>query len=452
MNDLWKKILAEIEIETSRSIFMAFFKASDLLSMEENVAIISTKSEMHTNYIKTRYTDLIKKLLAKHTGQVVEIEFISGLQKESNIAGKNDPGPLFVADIKAQAAAPRPLPRIRVDYTFDNLAVSESSNQLAYTAALTVANNPGTKYNPLFFYGTVGVGKTHLMHSIANKVYQQNPRVNVLYLSTEEFTNEIVESIQRKSTTQMRKKFRTVDLLLLDDIQFLSGKEKVQEELFHTFNTLIDRQSQIVFSSDRPPFELKIEPRLVSRFEGGLTVDIQAPDLEMRIAILLLKSKKFGLVLGYEEAGMIAELVQNTRGLEGALLKISSLALARNDTVVTAALIHQALGSKGATQSRSTLHPDDIINLICDYYGIKPKQLKGSKRDAMLVKPRQLCMFILKEEAKLPYAEIGNLLGGRDHTTVMHGVEKVKSLLDNSPKTREDMLFIKKKISDGFAV
>ena len=447
MNDLWKKVLAEIEIEISRPIYMTFFKGTELVSLEDAVATITTASFMNSEYIEKRYYGIIKKIIDKHTSQNVSLVFTTGGKRDVN--KKTDAGPLFVKELRSQQNAIRPLPGIRTDYTFENLAVSES-NQLGYTAAVTVAKNPGTKYNPLFFYGTVGVGKTHLMHSIANKVYGQNPHINVLYLSTEEFTNEIVEAIQRKSTTQMRKKFRTVDLLLLDDIQFLSGKEKVQEELFHTFNTLIDRSSQIVFSSDRPPSELKkVESRLISRFEGGLTVDIQAPDFELRTAILLIKSKKFGLALDFETAKMAAENILDTRALEGFLLKVSSVATSLNTTVITQEIILKALGDK-QKQRQNTLHPDDIISTVCEYYSVKPKQLKGAKRDAMLVKPRHLCMYFLKEDAGLTLVEIGNLLGGRDHTTVLHGVEKVKGLLENSAKTREDIMFIKRKIQEDF--
>lgn len=443
MNELWNKVLAELELEVSKTTYITFFKGTRLESLDDSVARISTASFMNAEFIEKRYYSMIKQILDKHTGQNISIVFTTSSRK---IETKTDAGPLFVDQMRNEPVK-RPLPGIRADYTFETLAVSES-NQLGYTAAATVAKNPGIQYNPLFFYGTVGVGKTHLMHAVANALYQNNPTLSVAYLSTEEFTNEVVEAIQGKTTIQLRKRFRNVDLLLLDDVQFLSGKNTIQEELFHTFNALVDKQKQIVFSSDRPPQELKkVEARLISRFEGGLTVDIQAPDFELRTAILLIKSKKFGLNIDLETAKMAAELILDTRALEGFLLKVSSVAMTQNTTTITQDIVLKALGSV-KKQAQSQIHSEDIINAICEYYGIKPKQLKGSKRDAFLVKARHMCMYFLKEDLKLPLVEIGYLLGGRDHTTIMHGVEKVRGLLDNSEKTREDMMFIKRKIQE----
>lgn len=443
MEELWKSVLAEIELEVSKPTFHTFFKGTQMISFENSIVTISSSTRIMSDYIEQRYYALIKRVLDKKTEKNVSLVFISH-GKRKLISEKN-PGPLF-----SQEANQRKRPsRIRQDYTFDTLAVSES-NQLAYTAALTVSGNPGGKYNPLFLYGTVGVGKTHLMHSVANKIFDEEANIRVLYLTTEEFTNEVVEAIRDKTTASLRRKFRNVDLLLLDDIQFLSGKERVQEELFHTFNTLIDRGSQVIFSSDRPPHEIKkIEARLASRFEGGLTIDIQPPDFELRTAILLIKSRKYNMGLSLEHAKLIAQRITDARALEGFLLKLSSIVTYTKQSSITEETIAKLLGKP--KEEIKVLHPDSIINAICEYYNIKTTQLKGSKRDSLLVKPRHICMYILKEEAGLTLVEIGNLLGGRDHTTVMHGVEKVRDLILHSDRTREELTLLKDKIHKSTA-
>lgn len=443
MDELWKLVLEEIQIEVSKPIFLTFFKGTSLVLFENNVATISAPTYITAEYIEKRYYSLIKKILDKKTGASISLVFTS--QKRVQPAPKDLPGGLFTRKESSQRLKPA---RIRQDYTFENLAVSES-NQIAYTAAKTVASNLGVKYNPLFLYGNVGVGKTHLMHSVANKVLSVKEDAEVIYLTTEEFTNEVVEAIRDKSTAALRRKFRNTDLLLLDDIQFLSGKEKVQEELFHTFNSLIDKGKQVVFSSDRPPYEIKkIEARLASRFEGGLTVDIESPDFELRTAILLIKSRKYGIELTTDLAKIVAERIGDTRALEGFLLRLSSVLSSRGTNQITEQIILTTLGNP-REEARTTIHPDNIISSICSYYNIKQTQLKGVKRDSFLVKPRHVCMYLLKEEAGLTFVEIGNLLGGRDHTTVMHAVEKIKGLTLKSEKLNEEILFIKRLLKDN---
>lgn len=443
MEELWKEVLAEIQVEISQPRYVAFFKPTSLVSLEENVATIASQSAMASNLLEKSYYGLLKRVLDKKTGKDVSILFITKRELKAPI---KDVGPLFTEKAPSQQKL-RPL-RIREDYTFDTFAVSDS-NQLAYTAASAVAADPGGKYNPLYLYGTVGVGKTHLMHSIANEVFSMKSTAKAIYLTTEEFTNEVVEAIRDKTTTQLRKKFRNLDLLLLDDIQFLSGKEKVQEELFHTFNSLLDRHCQVIFSSDRPPHEIKkLEARLASRFEGGLTVDIEPPDFELRTAILLIKSKKYGLSLTVDLAKQAAEKVTDSRALEGFLLKLTTFLVKEESGEITPQLIDKALGK--TKEEKTHVHPDEIIKIVCDYYNIKPTQLKGTKRDAVLVKPRHVCMFLLKEEFGLTLVEIGNLLGGRDHTTIMHAVDKIKDLSANSSTINEEILLIKRRAMEGY--
>lgn len=444
MEKTWKSVLEEIEVEVSKPIFHTFFKGTELVSFEQGTATISAGTYMTAEYIEKRYYSLIKKSLDKKTGQNTSLIFVSNTNKKASANLRT--GPLFSAP-KKNKEFKKP-PSIRQEFTFENFAVSES-NQLAYTAAEAVAEEPGKRYNPLFFYGTVGVGKTHLMHAIANKAFEKNPKSKMVCLTTEEFTNEVVEAIRDKSTSTIRKKFRNLNLLLLDDIQFLSGKDRVQEELFHTFNTLISKNSQVVFSSDRPPQEIKkIEARLASRFESGLNVDIQNPDFELRTAILLIKSRRFNLSLDVETAKKIAQSIKDTRALEGFLLRLSSETRLRKTTEITEEVVAPLLSIQKRTQP--SLRPDSIIDSVCAHFNIKPTQLKGSKRSAFLVKPRHICMYMLKEELGLTYVEIGNLLGGRDHTTVMHAVEKISSLVESSEETGGEILYIKQLIQEAY--
>lgn len=439
MDELWKQTLSEIQVEVSQPRFIAFFKATHLLTLENSVATIAAPNPMTADLLEKNYYSLIKNVLDKKTGDNVSLIFTIKRVEESV---KKDSGPLFS---ETPVAAKR-LPRIREDYTFDTFAVSDS-NQLAYTAAYAVATDPGGKYNPLFLYGSVGVGKTHLMHAIANTVFEKNPDAKVSYLTTEEFTNEMVEAIQTKSTSKLRRKFRNTDLLLLDDIQFLSGKEKIQEELFHTFNTLIDNHGQVIFSSDRPPHEIKkIEARLASRFESGLTIDIEPPDFELRTAILLIKSRKHNLELTPDLAKRVAEKITEPRALEGFLLKLITFLSMEGAGEITERIIDKALGN--AREERPSIHPDDVLRTVCDFYNVKPTQLRGARRDALFVKPRQICMYLLKEDLKITLVEIGNLLGGRDHTTIMHGVEKIRELKELNPQLQQEVNAIKSMLQE----
>lgn len=430
-NILWKKILGEIEIEVSEGKFITLFKPTSLLSFEKNIATVACPSTMIIDLLQKRYYQTIKKTLDKHTGVDSKIVFVPKIVVKKE---KYFESPLFESIEKTARIRP-PLPRVNPDYTFKNLAVS-STNQLAYVSATTVAQKIGRSYNPLFIYGPVGVGKTHLMQAIANELYQKNPNAKIIYTTSEEFTNEVVEAIRENATVGMKKKFRSVNLLIIDDVQFFAGKEKVQEELFHTFNTLVDRGAQIVLSSDRPPSEIKkLEKRLSSRFSGGLTVDISSPDFELRTAILLIKAKKYGIDLPIEIAKKIAEKDQDARALEGQLLKVITQAKTKG-LEITLKLAEGVLNN-GQYEQKPPLHPDDLIKTICEFYDIKPSQIKSPKRNASLVKARHVCMYLLKTKQKLTFVEIGNLLGGRDHTTVMYGVEKIEGLLQKKETSGE---------------
>lgn len=442
MQDLWDRVLGEVQLEVSKAVFLTLFKRTQLLSLESNVATISAPSVMIVDLLERRFSQEIKKSLDKITGQETRLAFVSkSLPLEIK---KVDENTLFNEEPKLTIGH---LPRVRPDYTFDNLAVS-SSNQLAFVSATSVAQRPAGLYNPLFIYGPVGVGKTHLMQAIANDVYVKSPNKKILYITSEEFTNEVVEAIRTNSTSAMKRRFRNLDLLLIDDVQFLAGKEKVQEELFHTFNILVDNSSQVVLSSDRLPDELKgVEKRLSSRFSGGLTVDIQPPDFELRCAIAIIKAKKFGISLSMEGAKIVAECFDDIRSLEGAILRVSTQAQALG-VEITTSLINKALSDR--KQKEQSLSPEDVINNICDFYNIRPSQIKSARRDASLVKPRQVAMYLLKRQSNLTFSQIGELLGGRDHTTVMHGVEKIDGLLGKNNSLSSDILGISQKAKTAF--
>jgi chromosomal replication initiator protein len=419
---LWKKVLGEIQTEVSGANFLTLFKNTSLISLEDSVATIAAPSTMVIDLLNKRFYQIIKTVLDKQTGYDTKIIFVPKQPVQKN---KTEAGPLFAFSDKPKAVGH--LPRIRADYTFQTYAVS-GSNQLAFVSANTVSKKPGEAYNPLFIYGPVGVGKTHLMQAVANEVYKKTPDKKILYITSEEFTNEVVEAIRTNDTARMKRKFRNLDLLMIDDIQFIAGKEKVQEELFHTFNILVDNSAQIILTSDRPPSEIqKVEKRLISRFSGGLTVDIDSPDFELRCAILLTKAKKFNIDLPIDTAKIIADKTEDTRALEGLLMRVITEATSRQQDP-TPELAKVALdGNQGIKRNA---HPDEVIRILCEFYSVKPTQLKGSKRDAGLVRARQACMYVLKKDFGLTYSEIGNLLGGRDHTTVMHGVEKIEAMLE----------------------
>lgn len=430
LNTLWKKVLAEIQTEVSGANFLTLFKNTSLLSHEDGVATIAAPSSIVIDLLKKRFYDLVKKSVDKQFGEDTKIIFVP----KAPIAAPSDSGPLFSDRINQKPI--KKLPRVREDYTFQNFAVS-GSNQLAFVSTTTVAKKLGNMYNPLFIYGPVGVGKTHLMHAVANEAFTKNPNKKILYTTSEEFTNEVVEAIRGNNTSQMKKRFRELDLLMIDDIQFIAGKERVQEELFHTFNILVDKSAQIILTSDRPPHEIrKVEKRLTSRFSGGLTVDIESPDFELRCAILLTKAKKFNFDLDIDTAKVIAEKTKDTRELEGLLLRVMTEA-STQDAEATPELATSALEARG--EMKKAFYPDEVLKSICDYYDVKPTQVKGAKRDARLVRARQVCMYVFKTEGDLTYSEIGNLLGGRDHSTIMYGVEKIDGLLKTKQYSEESL-------------
>lgn len=450
-DEIWKIVLDEMQTKVSQANFHTLFKNTYLLTLDDGIATVAAPSTMIIDLLQKRFAADIQRILTEQSGTDTSLVFVPKVMPNPNVGVKEarDDSPLFVPNEVSERPQQKQivvghLPRVRPDYTFQSFAVS-ASNQLAFVSSQTVAENIGRSYNPLFLYGPVGVGKTHLMHAVANDVYQKDPTKKILYVTSEEFTNEVIEAIRTNDTAKMKRKFRSAFLLLIDDIQFIEGKERVQEELFHTFNILIDQGSQICLSSDRPPHEIKkLEKRLSSRFAGGLTVDISVPDFELKAAILGIKAKKFGHEVPSDVISFLADRAEDTRSLEGLLLRVITQATT-GDQQITLELAQKALGHM-VEEKKQHLHADDIINLVCDYYKIKQTQLKGPKRNAALVKARQITMYLIHKELRLTLVEIGNLLGGRDHTTVIHGVEKIEKLVENKAQVTEDILGITKSL------
>ncbi|KXK07991.1 MAG: Chromosomal replication initiator protein DnaA, partial [Microgenomates bacterium OLB22] len=322
-------------------------------------------------------------------------------------------------------------------YTFEHFAVS-NSNHIAHAAAQAVSISPGTHYNPLFIYGGVGVGKTHLMQAIGNHILTNDPTKKVLYVTSEEFTNELIDLIRKKNTSDFRDRFRKVEVLLIDDAQFIAGKNYVQEEFYHTFNTIIKNGGQIVLVSDRHPREIaNLEDRLRSRFSGGLIIDMQSPDFELRSAILMIKAKERNISIDIEAAKKIAEKTSDARELEGKLLQIySRLVITSKDLIITS----EHLGSDFEQQEtfyRKRVDPQTVIKTVCSYYQIKPHDIRDQTRKSNIAFARQLIMYLLRAHFDFKLDEIAYILKRRDHTTIMHGVEKIRGSLIKDRQLKE---------------
>jgi len=336
---------------------------------------------------------------------------------------------------------------LRTDYTFETFAVS-TTNEMAHAAATAVSNRPGQSYNPLFLYGGVGVGKTHLMHAIGHNILKTSPQVKIIYCTGEEFTNDIVHAIQTKKARDFKERYRNCHVLLIDDIQFIAGKNAVQEEFFHTFNALTKQNSQVVLTSDRPPHEITLlEDRLRSRFEAGLMIDIQQPSFELRTAIVLVKAKAQHVVVSIEVAKLIASRVESARKIEGIITSIRS-EVELKGREVTPELIEDILRVEIETKRpKIKVSPGDVIKTVANHYKIKQSALKGHSRLKHLVSARHVCMYLLKKELSLPLAEIGRWFAGRDHTSVLHAVRRVDKLLSSDEDMQQDVSALRTTLS-----
>jgi len=437
---IWAAVLGELELSLSKANFTTWFKNTSVLDYDTKKVTIAVPNTFTKDWLKKKYEANILEALKNVIGGVEKIEY-------------EVKSPMEIKEVKLHTETKQELPEekplnysINPRYTFESFIVG-NSNKLAHAACLGVAKSPGKKYNPLFIYGGVGLGKTHLIQGIGNEILQQSPKKKVLYIPSEKFVNDFIASISSQRTNDFKNKYRNVDVLMIDDIQFLAGKESTQEEFFHTFNTLYELNKQIVLSSDRPPRALNtLEERIRSRFEGGMIVDIQAPDLETRIAILSAKCKSKDIKMPIEVMEFIAQSIQqNVRELEGALTRVVAYSELNN----TSPSIEVAKSSLETVLSRSknrTIKIQEVLDAVSISFDIRIKDLLSPKRNKEIVLPRQIIMYLLRENLHLSFPQIAKALGGRDHTTIMHGYRKMKNLIKEKDTLRHDIDAVKDKI------
>ncbi len=436
---LWQNVLGEVEISLSRASFNTWFKNTEIVELDDQKVVIRVPNAFTKEWLSKKYENEIKKSLSKSLPDIttIEIEYVIGTKSPKEILFKNGftAPPLDMSALEPMApvvavkSAPRSIERLNPRYVFDTFVVGES-NKLAHAAAEAVVRSPGITYNPLFIYGGVGLGKTHLLQAIGNEILVTHPQKKVVYITSEKFTNELVNAIFKKTTKEFKEKYRKVDCLLIDDVQFLAGKEATQEEFFHTFNTLYENNKQIIITSDRPPKAIPtLEARLRSRFEWGMMADISAPNYEMRLAVLQSKSANLDFQLPSELLELMAKKIQNNiRELEGALTRVVAFGQL-NNTVPSLEEVEGLLGGMLINPGKRLLKTNDVIKAVSKHYSIRKEVLLGKKRNKEIVLPRQILIFLLREELDLPYKGIGREVGGKDHTTIIHNYNKIKKLI-----------------------
>lgn len=447
--ELLKTVLENIQTKVSQQVYDAYFSEISVVGTGKNSLTIGCKNAFTKQVIETRYFQTLLSSAKKVLGdELLNLEIVV---KTGGSISHEKPQQLFASTTnsfqrqtiveevrKAQTSFLNP------KYTFKSFIVG-SGNQLAHAAAMAIADNPGNAYNPFFIYGGVGLGKTHLMQAVGNAVLQRDPNAKVLYCSTESFLNEMIQSIMKKTGMNFREKYRALDVLLLDDIQFISNKEALQEEFFNTFNTLYQSGKQIILASDRPPSEIAhLEDRIRSRFEGGLVADIKSPNLETRVAIIKNKLQERNEYLPETIIYAIAESVDtNIRELEGAILKISIFSKTNGN--VTVADVNSLLGDRIIAKKKK-INPLDIMNIVCEEMQVDLKDVKSSKRNYDIAFARQICMFLLKDILKLQLIKIARHVGRKDHTTVMHGIAKIEKMIEKDKDTARIIIDLKSKI------
>jgi chromosomal replication initiator protein len=435
---LWQATLGELELKMARATFDTWLRDTHSIGLEnESTLVVGVKNGYAVEWLENRLYPVIKRTLTRLTGQDVEARFVVW---ESRRPDENIPA-LF----QEEESMPQQLPRdpgLNADYTFASYVVGPS-NRLAQAASQAVSESPAEAYNPLFIYGGVGLGKTHLLHAIGHFCYQKG--MHVLYVTSETFTNGLIESIRTHTTEQFREKYRTADVLLVDDIQFIAGKESTQEEFFHTFNALRDNGRQIVMSSDRVPKAMvTLEERLRSRFEWGLIVDIQSPDYETRMAILQTKAEKLDIEVPNDLLSYIATNIEsNIRELEGALNRIIAMSQLTN-LPLDKNVAEKALAD--LLPNRPEICADDIVKTVGVFYNVTPEELRSARRTRRIAHPRQIVMYLMREETDASLPQIGAELGGRDHTTVLYGYERVRARIEQDNQFKRELMLLKGKL------
>lgn len=447
-NDVWKAALGEIKLDISRANYLTWFKNTFIKDIKNNTVVLGVPSSFAKEWLESKYHKLILQSLKNIKPNIRKVEY--EVSHECNTFLETPSTPLKE---KVNTKTPEeqlnfteftldPYTNLNPKYTFENFIVG-SYNELANAAALAVTENPGTKYNPLFIYGGVGLGKTHLLQAIGNKIKKEKKNFKIKYVTSEKFTEDLVNAIREQKMNEFKTKFRNLDVLLIDDIQFVAGKDKVQEELFHTFNTLNEHNKQIVFTSDRPPKAINsIEERLRSRFEGGMTADIGYPDLETRLAILKNKNFNTQHLVGEDSIKYLAEMVpKNIRELEGALNRLITKAKLQNKPLTleeTKQILFSILNKPS-----EYISPNKIINKVANFYDLSEKDIINHSRKKELVKPRQIVMYLLREELGYAFTNIAEKLGQRDHTTIIYAYNKISKEIQKNQILAQEINLIK---------
>lgn len=432
IDDAWQQILSKLKYKVSTPSYDAWLKSTRAVHFDDRSLIISSPHHFAKDWLESKYYQLIQNTVKECFDRQVKIKFIVQNEEEEYLSSttttdvEKSKNNLVSEALSSQMLNPK--------YTFDSFVIGQG-NRFAHAASLAVAEAPSKSYNPLFLYGGVGLGKTHLMHAIGHYILEHHPRMKVLYISSEKFTNEFINAIRDNRGEDFRNKYRNIDILLIDDIQFIAGKEQTQEEFFHTFNALHEESKQIIISSDRPPKEIPtLEERLRSRFEWGLITDIQPPDLETRIAILRKKAKAEKLDIPNEAMVYIASHIDtNIRELEGALIRVVAYSSLINEDI-SVHLAAEALKDIIPSNRPKIITVDEIIKHVGDFYGIKTEELKARKRTKSVAFARQVAMYLSRELTDLSLPKIGEAFGGRDHTTVIHAHDKIVSEMEQKPE------------------
>lgn len=444
--ELWDSVLNEMEVSLSRANFTTWFKNTSIISNESGIIVISVPNGFAKEWLETKFNKKILGSIRNHAPVIREVKYVVGslnrlLKRELPVITEpitNDGN----EDVNQST-------NLNKRYVFETFIVG-SNNELAHAAAQAITKDLGKIYNPLFIYGGVGLGKTHLLQSMGNKVYENNSHKKIKYIPSERLTAEIVEAIRDKTIENLKKKYAELDMLIIDDIQFLAGKEKTQDIFFATFNELYGRDKQIVLSSDRPPKAIPaLEERLRSRFEGGMIADIGMPDFETRLAITKFKAKDKGFDFPDEILEFIASNIQkNIRELEGALNRITAVAQIYN-RIPDLKEVKKLLNTYLSAPFRKTT-PQIIIRMVSEFYGISQADLMKRSRKKEIVRPRQICMYLLREEARSSFPEIGQKLGGRDHSTVIHAYEKINREEQEQEAVKQELILIRERIYQNF--
>ena len=443
---LWDKVLTVIKESTSPSIFQSFFSVVHPILFEDDRFILEVDSPLVADWLKQRYESVIISILVRECGRPVKLIIQSDIHAVLPAVPEEAP-PVVQPSVPQSMYKQKMALNLKPDFTFENFIIGRS-NQMAHAAAFASGQNPGHVYNPLFIYGGVGLGKTHLMQAIGHSIYTRDEAQNVLYISCERMFNEFIDALQRKTTTKFRDFYRSnVDVLLVDDIQFLSRKEAMQEEFFHTFNAFLQEGKQIVMTSDKSPQELQhIENRLVNRFEWGLVVDIQSPDFETRVAIIHKKLDRFGVQFDEDVCHYLANKVRNdVRKIEGALTRLLAYSSVQN-TPVSLKFAKECLKDY---VSSHTVSLDSIQKSVAEYFDIRLSDIRSHRRPKSIAHPRQLAMYLCRDLTNSSLAEIAQSFGGKDHTTVLYACRKITQLKSQDEVVEQQIEALKKRIMDS---